>query len=125
MSSSTEESSSYDAPPISQYIEEDLEKQLKLNDGGTESQKPESCGKPQRMCTSPQERSDLCRGKQSLAAGISHEQNGHSTDDGKKEEDLTFEVAWDGENDPMNPHSMRKVKRWLIVIIISMGSTCV
>ncbi|KAI9759981.1 MAG: hypothetical protein M1835_000260, partial [Candelina submexicana] len=37
----------------------------------------------------------------------------------------TFEVHWDGDNDPMNPRSMPKGKKWLIVIIVSMSSTCV
>lgn len=33
-------------------------------------------------------------------------------------------VEWD-EKDPMNPHSMSKARRWLIVLIVSLGSLCV
>ncbi|KAJ5718000.1 drug/proton antiporter YHK8 [Penicillium malachiteum] len=35
-----------------------------------------------------------------------------------------YTVRWD-ENDPMNPRSMSKARRWMIVIIVSMGSLCV
>jgi hypothetical protein len=40
------------------------------------------------------------------------------------EEDTGFTVGWD-ENDPLNPRNMSKCRRWLIVIIVSMGSLCV
>jgi hypothetical protein len=40
------------------------------------------------------------------------------------EEDTEFTVGWD-ENDPMNPRNMSKGRRWLIVVIVSMGSLCV
>lgn len=33
-------------------------------------------------------------------------------------------VSWD-ENDPLNPRNMNTARRWLIVIIVSMGSICV
>lgn len=36
-----------------------------------------------------------------------------------------FEVRWDGNDDPMNPRNMHKIKRWMIVIIVSMSSLCV
>ncbi|OQE09887.1 hypothetical protein PENVUL_c005G04071 [Penicillium vulpinum] len=39
-------------------------------------------------------------------------------------EDGVYTVGWE-ENDPMNPRNMSKARRWLIVIIISMGSLCV
>ncbi len=37
----------------------------------------------------------------------------------------TFEVQWDGDNDPMNPRSMPKGKKWLIVIVVSISAICV
>ena len=37
----------------------------------------------------------------------------------------TIEVTWDGEDDPMNPRSMGKARKWLIVLIISGTSLCV
>lgn len=36
-----------------------------------------------------------------------------------------YEVQWDGENDPMNPRTFSKARKWLIVLIVSAGSTCV
>ena len=36
-----------------------------------------------------------------------------------------FEVDWDGEDDPMNPKSMKTARKWVIVIIVSMSSLCV
>ena len=36
-----------------------------------------------------------------------------------------FEVQWDGDDDPMNPRNMSKVRKWVIVAIVSAGSTCV
>lgn len=35
-----------------------------------------------------------------------------------------FVVGWD-ENDPMNPRNMNTERRWLVVIICSLGSLCV
>lgn len=36
-----------------------------------------------------------------------------------------FEVTWDGDDDPMNPRSMPKLRRWLIVLVVSASSVCV
>lgn len=36
-----------------------------------------------------------------------------------------YEVQWDGDNDPMNPRYFSKGRKWLIVLIVSAGSTCV
>lgn len=36
-----------------------------------------------------------------------------------------FVVGWDGPNDPENPRNMSYGRKWLIVIILSMGSSCV
>lgn len=35
-----------------------------------------------------------------------------------------FVVRWD-ENDPMNPRNFNKIRRWIIVLVCSMGSLCV
>lgn len=40
------------------------------------------------------------------------------------DDEQRFTVDWD-ENDPMNPRNMGKARKWLIVIIVSMGSLCV
>ena len=36
-----------------------------------------------------------------------------------------FEVRFDGHSDPMNPRSFSKIRKWMIVLIVSAGSTCV
>jgi hypothetical protein len=36
-----------------------------------------------------------------------------------------FEVAWDGDDDPMNPRSMPFARKWIIIIILSASSLCV
>ena len=37
----------------------------------------------------------------------------------------TFEVQWDGADDPTDPKNMSKLRKWIIVLILSAGSTCV
>src|SRR5450755_2467809 len=36
-----------------------------------------------------------------------------------------FEVQFEGDDDPMNPRNLLTFRRWMIVIIVSMSSTCV
>lgn len=50
-----------------------------------------------------------------------------NTNDAEKQRDPNkqFEVGFDGDSDPMNPRSFSKTRKWLIVTIISAGSTCV
>lgn len=43
---------------------------------------------------------------------------------GDLDESSAFVVGWD-ENDPKNPRNFNTVRRWIIVIICSMGSLCV
>ena len=43
--------------------------------------------------------------------------------DGSTEE--TFEVTWDGDDDPLNPRSFGHARKWVIVLIVSMSSLCV
>ena len=56
---------------------------------------------------------------------ISHEDFDNHVTDNQSEKDQNFEVAWQGDDDAMNPRNMKKARRWLIVVIVSMGSTCV
>jgi len=65
-------------------------------------------------------------------------QNGYGCDDdsdcepaaadeeqGEEEKD-PFEVGWDdGENDPLNPRSKTKARKWVIVSICSFAAFCV
>jgi len=39
--------------------------------------------------------------------------------------DNEFLVSWDGDSDPMNPRSKSKFQKWVIVILVCMGSLCV
>ncbi|QMW27471.1 hypothetical protein G4B84_002760 [Aspergillus flavus NRRL3357] len=50
--------------------------------------------------------------------------NALCNDGGEADESSTFVVSWD-ENDPMNPRNFNTMRRWLIVIICSLGSLCV
>ena len=43
----------------------------------------------------------------------------------RRDPNKQFEVGFDGDSDPMNPRSFSKKRKWLIVAIISAGSTCV
>lgn len=36
-----------------------------------------------------------------------------------------FEVQWEGDNDEANPRSMGKLRKWMIVLIVSSSSACV
>lgn len=47
------------------------------------------------------------------------------TNDDDEEERRKFEVRWEGKDDPMDPKNMSKVKKWVVVYIVSAGSTCV
>ncbi|KAL2696061.1 hypothetical protein AAEP93_003361 [Penicillium crustosum] len=59
----------------------------------------------------------------SLNDGVSI--GGHEVDEAAvANEDEAYTVGWE-ENDPMNPRNMSKARRWLVVIIVSMGSLCV
>jgi hypothetical protein len=36
-----------------------------------------------------------------------------------------FLVEWEGDNDPWNPRSLPLVRKWFIVIVVSLGSLLV
>lgn len=36
-----------------------------------------------------------------------------------------FEVAWDGDDDPLCPRSMSLIRKWMVVITVGLGSLCV
>lgn len=37
----------------------------------------------------------------------------------------SFEVGWDGIDDPMNPKNLKPSRKWMIVIVLAFGSLCV
>ena len=50
---------------------------------------------------------------------------GNQEQDQAQDPEKEFEVHWDGDNDPMNPRSMSKARKWVIVLIVSATSLCV
>lgn len=56
---------------------------------------------------------------------MSEDERGGSQEHGQPHDpEKEFEVHWDGDNDPMNPRSMSKPRKWLIVLILSATSLC-
>lgn len=47
-----------------------------------------------------------------------------SSDEERDVDGVGFTVGWD-ENDRLNPRNMSKARRWMVTIIVSMGSLCV
>lgn len=43
----------------------------------------------------------------------------------EESEERRFEVKWDGPDDAMNPKNMANARKWVVVFIVSAGSTCV
>lgn len=66
----------------------------------------------------------------SLNDGVSLGGNGYEEGVGEAEgqarleDDSGYTVGWEVD-DPMNPRNMGKARKWLIVIIVSLGSLCV
>jgi hypothetical protein len=63
-------------------------------------------------------------------------QNGYGVDDEQEDETSTeqngrpekdpFEVGWDGgDDDPLNPRSFSKARKWMITFIVAQASFCV
>jgi len=58
-------------------------------------------------------------------------QNGYGCDEEESDElEQTtshdpFEVKWDGVDDHMNPRNWKRIRKWLVVIIVSASSVCV
>ncbi|KAJ5504477.1 hypothetical protein N7463_007351 [Penicillium fimorum] len=76
-----------------------------------------------------QQRSNASRSVRSLESSWSLNDGvsigGHEVNEASvPQDDAAYTVGWE-ENDPMNPRNMSKARRWLIVIIISIGSLCV
>ncbi len=50
---------------------------------------------------------------------------GKDEERGDGEGEKEYEVQWDGEKDPMNPRNLGLGRKWIIVLVVSLGSTCV
>lgn len=53
------------------------------------------------------------------------EKNTVEASEGQNSGEKQFEVQWDEDGDPMNPRRMSEAHKWIIVFIVSAGSTCV
>lgn len=45
--------------------------------------------------------------------------------DAKETSPETFEVQWEGDDDPMNPRHMPTWRKWMITLTVSLSSMCV
>lgn len=81
------------------------------------------------------ERSNLSRTRSlerswSLNDGVNLGGNGYEEEAGeaagqpRPEDDAGYTVGWDAD-DAINPRNMSKARKWLIVVIVSLGSLCV
>lgn len=58
--------------------------------------------------------------------GVSHEQDNEKALGAGQPEKDPYEVGWDGgDDDPLNPRSFHKARKWLIVFIVAAGSLTV
>lgn len=88
----------------------------------------------QRNLQIRKERSNLSRPRSlerswSLNDGVSlggdgYEGVGEAEGQARPEDDAEYTVSWEVD-DPMNPRNMGKSRKWLVVIIVSLGSLCV
>ncbi|KAI1388399.1 putative bicyclomycin resistance protein [Hypoxylon trugodes] len=74
--------------------------------------------------------SSITRIRSNNGHGVADLEDGDATDDTltpaqPQTEKDPFEVAWDGDDDLMNPRSMNIIRKWLVVITVCMGSLCV
>jgi hypothetical protein len=60
----------------------------------------------------------------SLNDGVSIGGNDVEAEQGGAEDDDSYTVGWE-DNDPLNPRNMSTTRRWLVTMIVSMGSLCV
>ncbi|KAI0138886.1 MFS general substrate transporter [Xylariaceae sp. FL1272] len=73
------------------------------------------------------------RSENSLELGIVRSQNGHGCADLPDDYELhpprpkgdPFEVSFDGDDDPLNPRSMNLARKWILVVLVGLGSLCV
>lgn len=68
----------------------------------------------------------------SITDGYSHHAVDHDTLQEPSDEEKAlpkpgeeFVVKWDGPSDPANPRNMHVARKWVIVVVLSLGSICV
>ena len=55
----------------------------------------------------------------------SHKEDAEKDEDEDEEEEDQYRVGWDGDNDPEDPRSKSTARKWLVVILLCIGSLCV
>ena len=58
-------------------------------------------------------------------ADLKEDEEAVRKDEDEEDEQKRYEVQWEGDHDPMNPRCMSHGRKWIIVLIVSAGSTCV
>lgn len=56
---------------------------------------------------------------------LDREKGGESPSSSSSTDGAEFDVKWDGAEDPENPRSMTKTKKWICTCVVSLGSLCV
>jgi hypothetical protein len=54
-----------------------------------------------------------------------HQDEGSAEAGTQSEDEKRFEVKWDGDDDPMNPRSRSKFRKWIVVFIMAGSALCV
>ncbi|KAI9822715.1 MAG: hypothetical protein M1826_000419 [Phylliscum demangeonii] len=54
-----------------------------------------------------------------------HDQEAWPRPGPQEDADGTVECRWDGDHDPMNPRSMSELRKWIIVLVVSLSSSVV
>ena len=63
------------------------------------------------------------REHETMATGAQEKSSQREEDE--QDEEKRFEVQWEGDDDPTNPRCLSKRRKWMIVLLVSAGSTCV
>ncbi|KAI1178144.1 major facilitator superfamily domain-containing protein [Nemania sp. FL0916] len=61
----------------------------------------------------------------SITAPFPSIQDGNDVSKKEETSDDRFEVSFDGDDDPMSPRSMSNARKWLLVVLVGVGSLCV
>lgn len=81
---------------------------------------PRNLDGAEKQTSSGHDSPDLDRPQQQSNGGVDEEKQLP-----EEEADKQYEVKWDGDDDPMNPRSMRFARKWLVVLLLSASSLCV
>lgn len=84
---------------------------------------PERMGDPEHFGTEGRAQNDFSLDQEERHLRNTQQSSEPSASVPETEKDFT--VTWDGEDDPGNPRSMTKARKWMIVVVIALSSFCV